>query len=809
MSSTAFIRKYALPPVALAGLALAAAAASTACQTHPAVTPLCPGKGGIVTTKIRTTNVNSVDLLVMVDNSASMADKSTELARRLPELIKALVDPDVDATGRPKTQRVSSLHVGIITSSLGSHGTSVCDPALRGAHANDHGRLLPRTGENGTVGYSVDHVGGAPNGASCPSPVAASALTWAFDPTKGAQYTGAAQARSMETAVSCIVQSAQEDGCGYEASLESIYHFLIDPAPYLTADVVPACTQSPSGDACGSGKITPSGLDQQLLDERKAFLRPDSLVAVLMLTDENDGSILPAGLNWLPLAYEQGKMLRGWKGCEGVPDDFEPQTSADYASLWSDYHCLSCFQKSPDGTTDPNCSVPWSTIALNADVDGRNLRMFQQTRRIGYNFLWGRQRYVDAFASPLVTGSDGKLAANPIYAGGVRSKDLVLVTGLLGVPNGLLPKGADGAAQDLTEADWDKIVSPDLAKRDPHMIEQIAPRTSFGLAKFAGDRTVDPVHGGERAITNGDDLQYACIAPRDPSVQPLPATDPDCSAPGAAASNPLCGPDVGSKGTQPYFKAYPTLRQLRVLHALQQAKVPTHVASLCTDSYASAMQGIIGKLQAALNAQCLKTLLVVEPATGAVSCKIVQVFGTAQPKGAARCEALNGAGKSGYCTPGAAPCRFAVDSKGNQSDYPPVSADAAAKQLSLSLSVIDAATGAARTELVSPAADPDGNVYATGSDGIRHLVCETLELAGNPTIPAAEQTACLKDPTFTLTDGSGGWCYSTDAAVVGTKCIAAGALGTMRYFGSVQDDVPGAEMFTLCTDGTTTPGTCG
>jgi hypothetical protein len=809
MSSTTFLRTLPLAPATLALLALAAAASTTACQDHAAVTPLCPAKGGILPMKIRATNVDKVDLLVMVDNSTSMADKSTELARRLPELIKALVDPDLDASGAPKTQAVRDLHVGVITSSMGSHGTSVCDPALHGAHMNDRGHLLPRTGENATVGYSIDHAGGAPNAAACPSPVAASALTWAFDPAAGARFSGAAQAKATETAASCIVQSAQEDGCGYEAPLESVYHFLVDPAPYLTADVVPACTTGPMGDSCGTGKITPTGLDQQLLDERRAFLRPDSLLAVIMLTDENDGSVLPAGLDWLPLAYAKGTMLRGWKGCESVPDDFEPQTSSDYATLWGTYHCISCFQKSPDGSTDPNCGHAWGsgTTALDNDVDGPNVRMLQQTRRFGFNFLWGRQRYVDAFAAPMVPGSDGKLAPNPIYAGGFRTKDLVVVTGLLGVPKALLPSNADGTAKELTEADWDKIVSPDLTKRDPHMIEQIAPRTANGLAMFTGDRAVDPVNGGERHVADGDDLQYACIAPRDPSLAALPATSAECSAPGSAATNPLCGPDAGGKGTQPYFKAYPTLRQLRVIHELQNAKVPTFVASLCNDSYAPAMQGVVAKLQAALSSSCLKSVLAVDTATGSVPCEIIQVYGEPKPRGVARCEELSGA-KAGYCTPGAAPCRYGADSRGRTSLFPPVSAAVAAAQLSLQITVRDAATGAARTEVVTPTANADGNVYATGSDGVARLVCETLQLSANPAVSAAEQTSCLHDTAFELTDGSGGWCYSTDAALVGDKCVAAGALGTIRMLGSVKP-ADGSDMFTVCTDSATTTPTCG
>jgi hypothetical protein len=665
---------------------------------------------------------------------------------------------------------------------------------------------MPRPTENGTTGYTVESVGDTkPAPVACPSPVAASALTWAFDPAKGAQYSAQAGVKGMEAAVACIVQSAKEDGCGYEAQLESVYHFLIDPAPYLTADVVPACSKSAAGDSCGSGKITPTGLDQALLDERKAFLRPDSLLAVLLLTDENDGSILPAGLNWLPLAYAKGTMLRGWKGCESVPDDFEPQTSDDYKKLWSDYHCISCFQKSPDGTTDPNCSVPWASTPLDNDVDGTNERMLQHTRRYGYNFLWGRQRYVDAFASPTVAGSDGKIATNPIYAGGFRTKDLVIFAGILGVPAKLLPSNADGTPKDLTEADWEKIVSPDLTKRDPHMIEQIAPRTANGVALFAGDRAIDPVNGGDRHIPDGNDLQYACIAPRDSSVQGLKATSSDCSAVGSGAKNPVCGPDVTGGGTQPYFKAYPTLRQLRVIHELQNAKVPAFVASLCTSSYSPAIQGIIAKLQAALNAQCLKSDLAVDPNTGAVTCKIVESFAIDKPKGAANCEALSN-GKTGYCTPGKAPCRFEFDSynaaldpadpKRVASDYPPVDAATAASQLSLQITVVDKATNAAKIEVVSPVAEADGNVYATGSDGTKHLVCEMLQLAGNPTVDAAVQKSCLTDDTYNLPDG-GGWCYETGKNFTDAKCIAAGALGKIRFLGTLQPS-SGSEVFTLC-----------
>ena len=75
----------------------------------------------------------------------------------------------------------ADLHVGVITSSLGSHGTGACSTTLYGAHMDDHGHLLPRPGEMGTTGYTVSSVGGMPMAASCPSQVQASPVSWAYD----------------------------------------------------------------------------------------------------------------------------------------------------------------------------------------------------------------------------------------------------------------------------------------------------------------------------------------------------------------------------------------------------------------------------------------------------------------------------------------------------------------------------------------------------------------------------------------------------------------------------------------------------
>jgi hypothetical protein len=748
-----------------AAFALGASAAlfgAQGCLDRP-VAPIIPNSSGVKATKIRAQKVDKIDLLFVVDNSISMADKQSELGKRIPDLIFALTDDTPDPDTGDKNNAID-IHVGVISSSLGSQGTSACDPGITNPSNNDKGHLLPRTGEGTTgTGYTTTAVGAEPTATPCPGGIAtSSALTWTYAETgAGAtgQFKGKSGATDLQAASSCVVQSANQNGCGYEETWESAYHFLVDPKPYATAAV--KCTFTASGDACGSNKIEVAGVDDQILNERKAFLREDSLLAVVVLSDENDASLKPAGLNWLPWGYGKGQMQRGWTNCSMVPDDFEPETPAEFNTLHSMYNCKSCFE---DGS-DPNCKKPWATDPLNNDTDDRNMRAFNQTQRFGYNFLWGRQRYVNAFSNAQAVASDGSIGVNPIFAGGKRTKDLVIVAGIVGVPKVLVSDG-EVPKDPLTEADWKKIIGP-IGERDPHMIESIGPRA--GIPKFAGDRSIDAVNGGDRDVT-GDDLQYACIAERAVTTK-----SNDCEAPDSEKKNPLC-----DAGAQPYFKAFPGLRHLRIIHDLGASGF---VASICNKTYAPAVAGISKKLKAALNAQCIQSEITVKD--GKATCLILESISdslTAGEYNGKSCEQI----AKGLCTPGTAPCR--VDG----TDYPPVPLDQAAGQLSLPITVVNPTTGLAGNETVTATVD-GSNVVAIGSDGKKHIVCEMLQL----TAPDPNATSCQNDKKFKLdATTQGGWCYSTNPAVLSKGCN----LGTIRFGGGAQPR-NGSEVFTLCLSG--------
>jgi hypothetical protein len=122
-----------------------------------------PSTSTTFTTSVHNQTIDKVDLLFMIDNSPSMGDKQTLLALAVPNMISRLVTPNcldamgnvmgqVDAMGncgpglKAEFSAVHDMHIGILSSSLGSRGGDVCPDAtmnpaipLLSAHDNDNG----------------------------------------------------------------------------------------------------------------------------------------------------------------------------------------------------------------------------------------------------------------------------------------------------------------------------------------------------------------------------------------------------------------------------------------------------------------------------------------------------------------------------------------------------------------------------------------------------------------------------------------------------------------------------------------------
>jgi hypothetical protein len=633
------------------------AAVGSGCLERP-VAPSAPLVTARVVEQVRQNKVNKIDLLFMIDNSSSMADKQNILGEAVPELVKRLIEPkcvnrdtgDIvgDAVdnqckeGVLDFEPIKDIHIGIISSSLGSHGAGgqVCDDGFDtrpDPHNNDRGHLVHRASNLGTVptfnnkGF-LRYKPGEPN--------ALASVGAVVDPFK-----------SMVTGVG-------QHGCGYEASLEAVYRFLIDPEPYGKITI--------SADIGGAGSAVLEGVDQTLLTQRAEFLRPDSLVSIMIVTDENDCSIIDGNQGFYPLLNSRtggSQLARGTSACATNPNDT---------------CCFNCgIANPPSGCMspkdDPECQKPATT---DAD-DPPNLRCFNQKKKYGADFLYPVERYIDGFRNDQVRKRDGTMIANPLFSDltckpgaactSVRDKSLVFIAGITGVPWQLIAQNpndlSDGykTAKDLHEQNvWlDLVGDPQNLKGpippgNPHMVESIAPRP--GLAGPLSNAKADSMHGHEwdpsRSRFPNSDLQYACIfnvkTPQ-PCVQ-----DFDCDCFGTPAEldgmkNPLCQNETTNafSTTQYRAKAYPGTRILQVLKGLDPAQAI--VASICPAEvnntaaknygYTPAIQALISRLRTVLRGRCMPRALEVDPNDGTVPCVVVEAF---KSGGMCNCNALPG-----------------------------------------------------------------------------------------------------------------------------------------------------------------------
>jgi hypothetical protein len=198
--------------------------------------------------------VDKVDLLFMIDNSNSTTEEQTRLVEQLPRLVEALtagdVDPDDGIDVGRDFQPIRSLNLGVITGDMGTEGRPVptCD--------------LQPLGEDGVL------------------------RTWgntAVDPTCPTSYPsflgfapGLDDAASFITDASCLAVVGTS-GCGFEQPLEAILK------------AVTPSGQAPVGAFDGQFAMGTTGHAD---GANAGFLRPDSLLVVVAMTDEDDCSAL-------------------------------------------------------------------------------------------------------------------------------------------------------------------------------------------------------------------------------------------------------------------------------------------------------------------------------------------------------------------------------------------------------------------------------------------------------------------------------------------------------------------------------------
>jgi len=167
--------------LAAASLTIAGVGAVGGCLSRP-IEPVDPRTTSVVVERLTQSGVNKIDLVLVVDNSASMADKQKILALAIPDLIIGLVNPKCldDKTGAPAATQpsgptvacpmgstrefppVEDIHIGLLSSSLGTFGADGCPdkppiacPTAGTTSNNDHGHLVTRTGACDPAGSVV------------------------------------------------------------------------------------------------------------------------------------------------------------------------------------------------------------------------------------------------------------------------------------------------------------------------------------------------------------------------------------------------------------------------------------------------------------------------------------------------------------------------------------------------------------------------------------------------------------------------------------------------------------------------------
>ena len=561
-----------------------------------------------------------MDLLLVIDNSVTMADKQQLLAASLPAFLNGLLNPPcVDASGTPvpaaqqpgptgtcpaSTQRdfpaLPDVHVGVISSSLGSFGANACPDvvpmgcpgATPDSTTNDHGHLLSRTDPC--------------SGGVVPTYQSEGFIAW--DPAMqlsppGETQLGDGTAPGLVQSVQNLVLGAGNLGCAYASQNEAWYRFLVDPSPYATI-------------ALNGNTVVTTGTDSVLLQQRQDFLRPDSLLVIANLTDRTDGSLKETAEYPLFADLAVG----------GQPFHLPTATQACITVGPTSSCCASCGQQTPAGcTTDPTCTTTPLYSSATENIALRAFGLISHKARYGIEFFYPPSRYVRALTSLTVTDEQGSTADNPLFVGGKRDPSRVFYTAIVGVPWQLIARAHGGvpdlvngvSALDATQVGgfkssaelalddamghsfWSDIAgAPEsyVAALSPYMVESTVPRT--GTDPITGSAMAPPgsatgtnaINGHEWTIAAPPgDIEYACVFPKVTAVDcSVAGVSCDCSA--AASDNPLCDPnpnDSGNLTLQTRDKAYPGIKHLAIVEGLGAQGI---AASLCPAEVADTTQ---------------------------------------------------------------------------------------------------------------------------------------------------------------------------------------------------------------------------
>ncbi len=475
--------------------------------------PLNPCTVSGVVEKIQVSNVEKVDMLFMIDNSNSMGEEQASLALELPNLMSVLASGDINGDGTPDFPPVKDLHVGVISSDMGTGGFSV--PTC----------LEPNFGDDGVLRTEGN--------TSIPGCTATYPSFLEFRADSGADPT------AFANDFRCVAQMGT-GGCGFEQQLEAV----------LKAITPSTCTDP----WCRFNMDTRGKADT----ENAGFIRPDSLLALVLLTDEEDcsaadpelfnpsSSVYSGNLNLRCFSYptavhpverfvdgylatRENPDLLVYAAITGVPPDLVSNPDAiSYDSILGDERMMEAVDPTDPNRLAPSCNVPGRGLAF---PPRRIVRVAQQIEAAGGNSIV--QSICQANFSPALNAIIEKIAN--ALKGACLPRDLV--------PNEHGKVGCDVVEVLAPDKHCSEVPGRELIRNEPDG------REVCRVTQLAGDRTSGAPPSGDgwyyddftadtidRCGADGQRISYTdraepitgtlvrleCLQP----VQAIPGTDP-------------------------------------------------------------------------------------------------------------------------------------------------------------------------------------------------------------------------------------------------------------------------------------------
>jgi hypothetical protein len=251
--------------------------------------PIAPCTVSLVSVDAKQSGTDQVDLLFVIDNSGSMAEEQVKLNAQLPRLVQVLTTGDYDgmpnADGQLDFRPVGSLRLGVVSVDLGSNGVI----GVRSCGSNSYSPIEPNINAQGADSVDKPFGDNALLLNSTAAAVAGVSIPGALGGALGATPTVAIQPRpecnvqvprvlefpsggtaaDIATRFSCVAELGA-NGCSIEQQLESMWKAL-----------APSTDVSFSRGSGGQG--LPMGLNA-------GFLRPEAILAIIIVSDEEDCS---------------------------------------------------------------------------------------------------------------------------------------------------------------------------------------------------------------------------------------------------------------------------------------------------------------------------------------------------------------------------------------------------------------------------------------------------------------------------------------------------------------------------------------